>query len=355
MSILLLFCVAVFIFAKVSNWKYKKSLYEHEDDLPKRRRVKKTKHIEENYEPTSGYTGNPKHVKYLHGEVVKTDEQYRQWKDIVRVSDRLLQSFQEAEYELGSCMAQEKIDSLRAECKTLYNEYRNYCLSNMLWNQEIGDSKPFTASADQLRAEEQIYLRIEGEYRKSQKKTIDQNVKDTVGGYILECLQRQKYQGTQKYLLVRYLRKRYSNLSDSSIQSAYNQLVSRGKLIQESYQGHVIVRIAPDIKQYQLPDLEERFQLPSEYSPEHFKNTDVSYYTRAINTVGEPINLDRKNHTCDFESKRTGEIYHTSLSRCSCPLYQKTRISPCKHMLKLAMRLGYETAQPGGSYGFGIH
>lgn len=41
MSILLLFCVAVFIFAKVSNWKYKKSLYEHEDDLPKRRRVKK--------------------------------------------------------------------------------------------------------------------------------------------------------------------------------------------------------------------------------------------------------------------------------------------------------------------------
>ena len=54
-----------------------------------------------------------------------------------------------------------------------------------------------------------------------------------------------------------------------------------------------------------------------------------------------PVSYEKleDNGTCFFTSKSSGERYATSLERCSCPAYCKGYA--CKHMLALALRLGY--------------
>ena len=75
------------------------------------------------------------------------------------------------------------------------------------------------------------------------------------------------------------------------------------------------------------------------YHPGIYTNIRKSDIYKVDYTVAEPEDLDRTYGTCFFTSKSSGERYATSLERCSCPAYCKGYA--CKHMLALAMRLGY--------------
>ena len=355
MAVVLLFFLAVFIFAKVSIWKSNGSKSKDEKKEIEVKDDSENFHVTAPDRPAIAFTGDSDKTKYLNGQVVQTEAQYKEWREVMQTADRLRASFHNSFYELQSCRREEQIEGLHTECRTLYETYRNYCLTNKLWNQEIGDAQPFTGSQFQLQKENDVFEQIETSYRSAVQRVKGLEEIDTVEQLILQCLKQQPHQGTKKAVMMKYLREKHPEYIRSLLESSYYKLVKNGRILQESYQGRVIVILAPEIEKYELPDLSARFSLPSEYDPDHFKNTDIRYYKRAIETVGEPIHLDREKHTCEFESKSTGETYYTSLSRCSCPLYQRTRISPCKHMLKLAIRLGYEGFEPGGTYGFGIH
>ena len=61
---------------------------------------------------------------------------------------------------------------------------------------------------------------------------------------------------------------------------------------------------------------------------------------RAIKTVDVPERL--LDDLYQFSSRATpGQAYLTTLRFCSCPAYQKNMTRPCKHMVRLAMGLGY--------------
>lgn len=49
--------------------------------------------------------------------------------------------------------------------------------------------------------------------------------------------------------------------------------------------------------------------------------------------------------SCETISQTDGQIYHTSLSNCSCPDFKSNK-KPCKHMLSLAIRLNAFLSQP---------
>ena len=78
---------------------------------------------------------------------------------------------------------------------------------------------------------------------------------------------------------------------------------------------------------------------PSVYHPEYYKLITKSDVYKADYSVNPPEDLDRTANICQFISKTSGEVYRTSLEKCTCPAYCKGYA--CKHMLALAMNLGY--------------
>lgn len=66
--------------------------------------------------------------------------------------------------------------------------------------------------------------------------------------------------------------------------------------------------------------------------------------SRACDTdnVNWPIPLPQKE-VYRFISRETAECYRTTLANCSCPAYTFNETRPCKHMIRLAICLGYYT------------
>ena len=82
----------------------------------------------------------------------------------------------------------------------------------------------------------------------------------------------------------------------------------------------------------------------SVYHPELYNDLWHQIVNKAELTVGTPENLNREKNTCTFTSLTDGSVYSTSLEKCTCPAFGGKE--PCKHMVKLAMFLGYYHPQP---------
>ena len=61
---------------------------------------------------------------------------------------------------------------------------------------------------------------------------------------------------------------------------------------------------------------------------------------RALNGELTPVHIDLKAKTGTFAGSEGGQ-YHTTLSGCTCPDFQKRKV-PCKHMYYLAIKCNIE-------------
>lgn len=61
---------------------------------------------------------------------------------------------------------------------------------------------------------------------------------------------------------------------------------------------------------------------------------------RALNGELTPVHIDPKAKTGTFAGSEGGQ-YHTTLSGCTCPDFQKRKV-PCKHMYCLAIKCNIE-------------
>ena len=77
----------------------------------------------------------------------------------------------------------------------------------------------------------------------------------------------------------------------------------------------------------------------STFKYEKYANVRKKDIYRVEYSVGIPEELDTEKNTCYFTSKASGKRYATSLEQCTCPAFVKGY--RCKHMLALAMHLGY--------------
>ena len=66
----------------------------------------------------------------------------------------------------------------------------------------------------------------------------------------------------------------------------------------------------------------------------------VSFSSRALNGELTPVHIDLKAKTGTFAGSEGGQ-YHTTLSGCTCPDFQKRKV-PCKHMYYLAIKCNIE-------------
>lgn len=123
------------------------------------------------------------------------------------------------------------------------------------------------------------------------------------------------------------------------LQKAYNALLRREVIGEKKDEnGRIVTRFI--IRKKKETDATSIVELPaSVYRPDLYSGIVKRTVYKAEITVGPPENLDRTKNTCTFTSLTDGSKYSTSLEKCTCPAYGGKEA--CKHMVKLAMTLGY--------------
>lgn len=237
-------------------------------------------------------------------------------------------------------------EELYREFREKYNAYRSFCLDKCMWNNFLQDRQIFVGTdrqlylegkfLDDVRARYQAVAPKQREYKLRQEKTRQ------CGALLLERLrQEKKGVAVLRAQLIRELAG-----EDQELRNAYgracNALVREGKVTQGKDEKDRVVIKARSFRMgaedhRDEPDLRDLF--PSVYLPQYY--SEVTYYDvqKALMSVDSPEELDQAKKYCVFHSHATGEKYYTSLSGCTCPFDHTEK--PCKHMIRLAIKLGY--------------
>ena len=266
--------------------------------------------------------------RYIDGHRVNSADDMAKWYVKKGFGEGLERRLCEIEHEL------EKLNSdggneLLKEWDERYTTYRNLCIETGMWNWLIGDRATFIPTTSQLEMEKKLRENVVDLYHQWQERLLDNQV-------ILGYLEKVPRKHCLKKTLIKELAKDDPE-KKKQIQNIYRRLL-KSEIIGEknNEKGEIETRIIIRRKTIQKELLA---QPPSAYHPEIYTNICMSDVYKVDYTVAEPEDLDRTNGTCFFISKSSGERYATSLERCSCPAYCKGYA--CKHMLALAMRLGY--------------
>ena len=266
--------------------------------------------------------------RYIDGHRVNSADDMAKWYVKKGFGEGLERRLCEIEHEL------EKLNSdggneLLKEWNERYATYRNLCIETGMWNWVIGDSSTFIPTAAQLEMEKKRRESIIDLYHQWQERLLDNRV-------VLSYLEKAPRKHCLKKTLIKELAADDPE-KKKQIQVIYRRLL-KAEIIGEknNEKGEIETRIIIRRKtiQKKLPA-----QPSSTYHPDIYINIRMSDVYKVDYTVAEPEDLDRNNGTCFFTSKSSGERYATSLERCSCPAYCKGYA--CKHMLALALRLGY--------------
>lgn len=282
-------------------------------------------------------TNVPEPTRQVDGHSVAGKEDYEKWCVMLGMGDgyeRRLKELEEGFLDPSVGNANYLYD----EWKMRYQKYRALCISTSRWNYLLGDKAPFQPTSSQLEKEKASLEKIEKKFLAS----FNERECRMYELYLLELKKRR----ILYYLNVSPGKKAiradmfkdllYGNSSEKKlIDAAYKELLKEniiGEKKDESINRYV-VRIIHHRKKKET-------DLPvSIYQPELYKNISSRTVAKARYSVNSPLSLDCEKHRCIFESITSGERYQTSLDKCTCHAYLPKQ--PCKHMVKLAMYLGY--------------
>jgi hypothetical protein len=144
---------------------------------------------------------------------------------------------------------------------------------------------------------------------------------------------------------VRYIMVDKLSSGDKNKKSNYSQvckaMIKEGVLCEDKTSSNKVI-----VKKKRKPrkntfETMSKEQCPSVYYPKFYALTSAQQEYKVLYTVAEPQCLDSINNTCEFISESRGVKYYTSLEKCSCPAFHSSNVSPCKHMIALANKLGY--------------
>ena len=287
-----------------------------------------------------GYSGD---VRYIDGVPIRTIADFDRWQVINGHALSIRNHLQQLENQFTDrkdLQAKQHYE----EWKEYYQKYRQLIVRHKLYNTVIGQHKPFTESAYQLAAEKRFMDELERKYKTAdedreiyidelyQKNLIEQEIVQ----YLQGCSRKKCF----KTDMIKALAKGNAERR-KALQRAYTSLL-RKQIIGEKKEdtGRLVTRFIIRRKKQEDDTGGKVIQLSaSVYKPELYKGLWKQIVNKADLTVGAPENLDREKNTCTFTSLTNGSVYSTSLEKCTCPAFGGKE--PCKHMVKLAMNLGY--------------
>lgn len=271
-------------------------------------------------------------LRRVDGHLCKTDTDYHKWNIINGMAREMHYRLKEIAYLLSD-PATENGDTLYAEWKLRYGSYRALCIKHGMWNYQLDDYKTFVPTYPQTIAEEKLKRRIEDLYKTWVTEHCQYVVENDL---ILDYLRKCPRCHAIKSDLVRDLSNGNSE-ERKKINRIYSRLKRKGIIADKQLQGtnNFEARIVTHHKK----ELQPISLLPSTYNVALYSDLDQFDLFKVQNTVGLPENIDKTKNTCTFTSLGNGEVYNTSLNMCTCPAFQNS--GRCKHMVALAMHLGY--------------
>ncbi len=274
------------------------------------------------------YTGGE---RYIDGHLIQNADDMEKWNVLRGHQMALERRLYDIEYLLKK-EDTDNGDALYREWLMRYDRYRTICISTGMWNWVVGDRKTFVPTSEQIAAEDRKKKETEQLFQ-SWKLAHDIYAKRRDG--IIRYLESSPRKHAIKSRLVQDLS--CGNAAErKELFKVYKKLKAQGVIgDKEIRSGVVETRIIIHRKK---PDTTEQVT-PSAYFHSKYMNIPKRDYYKTVYTVGSPENVDKVKNTCSFTSLTDGTKYYTSLEKCSCPAYE--RDGRCKHMIKLALHLGY--------------
>ncbi len=271
-------------------------------------------------------------LRCVDGHLCRTDTDRHKWNIINTMAREMHYRLRRIELLLSD-PATENGDTLYTEWKSRYDSYRAICVKYGMWNYQLEDYKTFIPTYPQAVAENTLKSRIDNLYTnwvQEHHQYVEEN--DLILNYLRMCPRHHAIKSDMVYDL-----SGGDSEEKKRIYRIYNRMKRKGLIADKQIAGtkqfetRIVTRREKEIQTVSIA--------PSSFNKELYSNLDQFDLFKVQNTVGEPSNVDRVKNTCTFESMANGEIYYTSLNMCSCPSFQNN--GRCKHMIALAMYLGY--------------
>lgn len=281
-------------------------------------------------------------VRYLNGKPIKTTDEFNKWQVInnhaIDIRNHLIMLHNQ--FTSGNDL---QAKQHYQEWKEAYQKYRAIVVQHPLWNTYIESHELFTETPAQLAKEKAFLDAIEKKYKESE---LDREIyiseqydKHLLENEILNYLQNRPRKKCRKEEMIKAL-SACNKEKRKALQRIYQSLKFRDIIgDKRDEDGSIITRFIIRRKKAEDPDSAEIILPASTYKPEFYAKIYEPTVLKAILTVDPPQQLDKEKNTCRFISSTNGMVYYTSLEKCTCPAYSSKE--PCKHMVKLAITLGY--------------
>lgn len=270
----------------------------------------------------------------LNGKPLQTQDDWDRWwvlkgkgDGYLRRMDEIEESFADPNQKAGS--------ELLNEWHSRYDAYASLCKQCGMWNVKIEDHTPYIPTDTQLHRERMLFRRIDKLYQDgiSERECYEKYQKA-----ILEYLLTMPGHKVLRKKLFQHFRQDDAE-KNKQFRRVFNQLVRNHVLSdRKNKDGNYYVRKAPKRKNVE----DTTAVLPhSTFDSSLYASVDNKLLYKVEYTVAAPLNVNRERNTCTFISLSDGMKYSTSLSQCTCPKFDPSYRRPCKHMLALAIQLGY--------------
>lgn len=279
----------------------------------------------------------------LNGHVVSSHEEIEKWFVLKGKSEGIVRCLSsiERDMETGNFTSRNYIVE---QWKRKYQEYRSLCIEYGIWNIYIGDRQAFKPTAFQLELEKKAIEKIEElpakgiAYKREQDRI--HAIEEEYTKRITECVAAQYRKRMYRHELINELAGRDPE-ERKTVQKHYRRLLSSDVLREKQDETrHFIVYFPRKPKTSTDETATSTTELPaSHFDAARYKDIYHKTEYKIYYTVSAPLDLNKSRNSCRFISDQSGEKYATTLEKCTCPMGQNEE--PCKHMVALAICLGY--------------
>ena len=274
--------------------------------------------------------------RYIDGHKCSTADDMTRWYIKKGLAEGFERRLHEIEHQL-SRLNTDIGDNLLSEWKTRYDQYRQLCIKHGFWNWIIEDRSTFIPTSSQEAKEKEKIRQVEQLHAEWKQRMVENRI---VLDYLEKCPRKHALKNTLVSDLTKGDPEKRKQVLAIYRRLKAAEVIGEKQNADKKAEARIIVRRSKGEKTVKpLP--------ASTYDPNRFANIRMADVYKVDYTIQEPQNLDREANTCTFVSMSSGVVYSTSLERCTCPAYYPG--GACKHMLALAMRLGYYhryTAKP---------
>lgn len=271
--------------------------------------------------------------RYINGKPISTPDDLTEWWVIKGFSEAIGAHLSALENDMldGNCT---NYTDTKEQWNMYYARLRELCIRHKLWNPALNDRQIFVPTNTQLALEKQLFQWIEAACESGISESFQYAEKSKE---ILDYIHAQPGHAAVRKQMVSKLAE-----NDPDIKDEYRKVcrrMVRDSVLTETHdeKGRLLLKK----KRTHRKKAEELVDLPpSNFSHSLYQNIDYQTLCKVKHTVGAPISLDLGGNRCEFQSLSSGEIYKTSLERCTCPAFENGH-NPCKHMVAFAKHLGY--------------